>query len=107
MRSDALASIVRLHLDRVVRRMSETLKSRLSYEQDVVDYVVAACRVDQTGARALIGHLEQHILPRLASLWMDAMADRKTLARVDILVQDKDAAPEAAFSFQPHLVDAN
>ncbi|SIT13714.1 type VI secretion system ATPase TssH [Achromobacter sp. MFA1 R4] len=107
LRSDALASIVRLHLDRVVRRMSETLKSRLSYEQDVVDYVVAACRVDQTGARALIGHLEQHILPRLASLWMDAMADRKTLARVDILVQDKDAAPEAAFSFQPHLVDAN
>ncbi len=107
LRSDALASIVRLHLDRVVRRMSETLKARLSYGQEVVDYVVAACRVDQTGARALIGFLEQHILPRLASVWMDAMADRMVLDQVDIQLLDTNAPPETAFSFKPHLLDAN
>lgn len=107
LRADALASIVRLHLDRVVRRMADTLKAQLCYEQDVIDYVVAACRVDQTGARALIGFLEQHILPRLAAVWMDAMADRKALERVDIKLLDKDAGPDSAFAFEPHLVDGN
>lgn len=107
LRTDALASIVRLHLDRVVRRMADTLKAELSYGQGVVDYVVAACKVDQSGARALIGFLEQHILPRLASIWMDAMADRKTLTRVDVDVVDKDAGPQDAFSFVPQLAEAN
>ncbi|MFJ3461321.1 type VI secretion system ATPase TssH [Achromobacter spanius] len=107
LRTDALASIVRLHLDRVVRRMADTLKAQLAYGQEVVDYVVAACKVDQSGARALIGFLEQHILPRLASIWMDAMAGRKTLTRVDVDVVDKDAGPQDAFSFVPHLADTH
>lgn len=107
LRADALASIVRLHLDRVVSRMADTLKSRLSYGQDLVDYVVAACRVDQTGARALIGFLEQHILPRLATVWMDAMAERKVLDRVNIVLAEPEASPEQAFTFEPYLADAN
>jgi len=107
LRADALASIVRLHLDRVVRRMADTLKSRLSYGQDVVDYVVAACRVDQTGARALIGFLEQHILPRLASIWMDAMAERKVLDHVSVVLVDAQAAPERAFAFEVCLADGS
>ncbi|EHK67704.1 type VI secretion ATPase [Achromobacter arsenitoxydans SY8] len=102
LRTNALASIVRLHLDKVVRRMADTIKSRLTYGQEVVDYVVAACQVDQTGARALIGFLEQHILPRLATVWMDFMSRRDVLDHVHIVLADPDAGPELALAFESH-----
>ncbi|MGE8657905.1 MAG: type VI secretion system ATPase TssH [Achromobacter sp.] len=107
LRADALSSIVRLHLDRVGQRMSDTLHSQLEYGQDVVDYVVAACRVDQTGARALIGFLEQHILPEIASVWMDAMSERKVLQRVSIALADPESPPERALAFSLSLADGN
>jgi hypothetical protein len=59
----SLARIVRLHLDRVVRRMAETHQIELTYDEAVVDYIVGRCIVQETGARVLIGFIEQHTLP--------------------------------------------
>ncbi|WP_429573538.1 type VI secretion system ATPase TssH [Paraburkholderia sp. UCT70] len=94
--SDSLARIVRLHLDRVVRRMADNNRIALSYAAEVVDYIVGRCLVQETGARLLIGFIEQHVLPRLARQWLDAFAAKSALTHMTIEVSDPAAAPVEA-----------
>ncbi|WP_175716486.1 type VI secretion system ATPase TssH [Burkholderia anthina] len=95
----ALASIVRLHLGRVVKRMADGHDIALTYDDVVVDYIVGRCLVQETGARVLIGFIEQHVLPRLSALWLDAFASKQTLSRIAIGVVAPSDAPAQALTF--------
>ncbi|KAF1034759.1 MAG: Protein ClpV1 [Burkholderia lata] len=97
---DALASIVRLHLDRVVKRMADSHDIALAYDATVVNYIVGRCLVQETGARVLIGFIEQHVLPRLSALWLDAFTSRAPLTRIAIGVADASASPAQALTFE-------
>jgi len=94
-----LSQIVRLHLDRVVARMADGHGVAFSYAPAVLDYIVDRCLVQETGARLLIGFLEQHVLPRLAAQWLDALESKRTLTRVELDLADAGAAPAEAFVF--------
>ncbi|WP_321872827.1 type VI secretion system ATPase TssH [Burkholderia ubonensis] len=96
----ALAGIVRLHLDRVVTRMADSRAIALTYDNAMVDYIVGRCLVQETGARVLIGFIEQHVLPRLSALWLDAIAAKRELARIAIGIADANAAPAQALTFE-------
>jgi type VI secretion system protein VasG len=106
--TDALANIVRLHLDRVAKRMADTHDIALVCDDAVVHYIVGRCLVQETGARVLIGFIEQHVLPRLSALWLDAFASRVPLARIAIGVTDSSALPAQALTFEAtpsHLLE--
>ena len=102
----ALASIVRLHLSRVVQRMADTHGIELSYSQTLVDYIVGRCQVQETGARVLIGFIEQHILPRLGAVWLDAFAAKRPLSHIAIGVADPSRAPAQALTFDSAFRDS-
>jgi len=97
----SLSNIVRLHLNRVVRRMADSHDIALQYSERVVDYIVGRCLVQETGARVLIGFIEQHILPRLSVLWLDAFSSKRALSGIGIDITDGNAAPSAAIVFKP------
>ncbi|MGA7814905.1 type VI secretion system ATPase TssH, partial [Caballeronia sp.] len=97
---DTLASIVRLHLDRVVKRMVDTHSITLVYADAVVDHIVERCLVQETGARVLIGFIEQHVLPKLSALWFDAFSAKTPLARIEIDVDDADQKEHAGLVFR-------
>ena len=97
---NALASIVSLHLGRVVKRMADGHDIALTYDDVVVDYIVGRCLVQETGARVLIGFIEQHVLPRLSALWLDAFASKQTLSRIAIGVVAPSDAPAQALAFE-------
>ena len=97
---ESLARIVRLHLDRVVMRMAHAHDIALAYNQQVVDYIVGRCLVEETGARVLIGFIEQHVLPRLSALWLDAFSSKWPITRIEIDVVDASAPPIVALTFQ-------
>ncbi|SAK88455.1 ATPase [Caballeronia calidae] len=92
----SLASIVRLHLERVAQRMSGSHGIAVAYGDALVDYIVGRCLVQETGARVLIGFIEQHVLPRLSALWLDAIAAKRALSRIDIGIADSAATPRSA-----------
>ncbi|HDR9586879.1 TPA: type VI secretion system ATPase TssH [Burkholderia stabilis] len=105
---DALTRIVRLHLDRVVKRMADSHDIALAYDDTVVSYIVGRCLVQETGARVLIGFIEQHVLPRLSALWLDAFASRVPLERISIGASDAATSPAEALTFEAthsHLVE--
>lgn len=95
-----LASIVRLHLERVVKRMAEQHEIVLAYDEAVPEYIVERCLVQETGARVLIGFIEQYVLPKLSALWLDAFASGQSLTRIAIRVADPAQAPAQALAFE-------
>ncbi|MGN7103126.1 type VI secretion system ATPase TssH [Ralstonia holmesii] len=87
--ADNLGRIVRLHLDRVVKRMREQHDIALTYDDAVVTHIVERCPIGETGARQLISFIEQRIQPQLAKLWLGALASKQPLATIHIqLVSD-------------------
>jgi type VI secretion system protein VasG len=103
---ESLARIVRLHLEQVVRRMAGRHDIALTYDARVVDYIVGRCLVQETGARVLIGFIEQHVLPRLSALWLDAFSSKRPLTRISLDVGDEHAAPDSALVFGPAYATA-
>ncbi|KVP89313.1 ClpV1 family T6SS ATPase [Burkholderia ubonensis] len=102
---DALCRIVRLHLDRVVSRMARHHDAVLAYTDRVIDYIVERCLVQDTGARLLIGFIEQHVLPRLAAQWLDALSTKRVLSRIELDVAEERHAGNDAFVLRPFYGD--
>ena len=94
--SGTLTNIVRLHMERVVRRMDSTHGISLVYDAALIDYIVARCLVQETGARVLTSFIEQHVLPRISAIWLDALASKQEISSIGIEIADHNAPPPSA-----------
>jgi type VI secretion system protein VasG len=83
----ALENIVLLHLGRVVERMSAQHGIALTCTPALVADIVERCGTHETGARRPIGFIEQRLLPLLSRQWLDALRERRTIARMSVDVQ--------------------
>ena len=83
---EALSNIARLHLDRIVQRMQEQHAIELYYDDALVNHIVEHCPMHETGARLLIGYIDQRILPALSRFWLQALTEKRVLQSIDIVV---------------------
>ena len=90
----ALGNIVSLHLNRVVARMNEQHAIALTYTPALVEHIIARCGTHETGARRLIGFIEQNLLPVLSRLWLNALQEKRSISQisVDIAAEDNTLA---------------
>ncbi|WP_211468157.1 type VI secretion system ATPase TssH [Collimonas silvisoli] len=79
---EELASIVRLHLQKIVTRMRSHHGIALDIKDAVVSHIVEQCGRHETGARLLVGFIEQRILPRLSAYWLDALEEKRAISRI-------------------------
>ncbi|PIF78693.1 type VI secretion system protein VasG [Variovorax sp. 54] len=91
----ALRDIVSLHLDRVVERMRAQHDIALDYTPALLAKIVGQCGAYETGARRLIGFIEQRILPILSRQWLDALQARRKIKRMTADVKASDNANPA------------
>ena len=94
---EALSNIARLHLDRIVQRMQEQHAIELYYDDALVNHIVEHCPMHETGARLLIGYIDQRILPALSRFWLQALTEKRALQGIDIVV-DKHAEEPIVFT---------
>jgi type VI secretion system protein VasG len=78
----ALAQIVALHLGRVVTRMQEQHGIGLTCTPALVAHIIAQCGTHETGARRLIGFIEQRLLPVLSRHWLEALQGKRQIVRI-------------------------
>jgi len=64
--SDIPKDIVGLKLDKLVKRLADTHKMKLSYSQDVVEQISARCTEVETGARNIDYIMTGSIMPRMS-----------------------------------------
>ncbi len=94
---EALSNIARLHLDRIVQRMQEQHAIELHYDDALINHIVECCPMHETGARLLIGYIDQRILPALSRFWLQALSEKRALQSIDIVV-DKHAEEPIVFN---------
>ncbi len=82
--------IARLHLGRLMDRMAEQHGVSLVYGDELITHIVSRCPMHETGARLLIGYIEQHILPQLSRYWLQAMTEKTAITQIRIRVDEDE-----------------
>ncbi|MES2153138.1 MAG: type VI secretion system ATPase TssH [Pseudomonadota bacterium] len=79
-----LARIIRLKLDRIARRIDANHQARFSYDNALVEAVLARCTEVDSGARKVDMILDGSLLPEIADTILASMAAGTAIARVKV-----------------------
>ncbi|RYX89450.1 MAG: type VI secretion system ATPase TssH [Comamonadaceae bacterium] len=82
--NETLTQIVSLQLARIAGRMRLQHGVELVCHRSLAAHVIARCGTHETGARRLIGFLEQNLLPPLSRLWLAALQEKRVLTRIEL-----------------------
>ncbi|MCH8180941.1 MAG: type VI secretion system ATPase TssH [Proteobacteria bacterium] len=81
---DVLAEVIRLKLARIAERVRDRHQASFSYDEALIDSVLARCTEVDTGARAVDHILHGQLLPQMADQVLSAMAQGMALRRVHV-----------------------
>ena len=87
---DMLARIVRLQLDRIVRRVAENHRIPFEYSDAAVELIVKRCNNAESGGRIIDAILTNTVLPRVSIEYLSRTASGQPLQRVALGVADGD-----------------
>lgn len=94
-RDEALKQIVVLKLGKIQRRLRETHKIDLTYDQALIDAVASRCTEVESGARNVDNILTNTLLPDLARLLLSQMAAGQKSKSVHVQVNE-----DGTFAYQ-------
>lgn len=87
--SASLERIVDVHLGRIAQRLEAHHGISLSFDTAVKEYIIARCDVADTGARLIIGFIEQQVLPEISRLWLEHMGDGHSLTHIHLELREE------------------
>jgi type VI secretion system protein VasG len=91
--SDAmLGQIIRLQLDRIVKRVRANHDADFVYGDDVVSLVASRCTEVESGGRMIDAILTNTILPRVSEAILNQMIAQERISRVEIGVEGTEFA---------------
>ena len=85
---DVLSQIIRLQLERIVRRVRQNHGAELVYGDELVLAVLARCNEAESGGRVVDNILTHSMLPQLSAEVLSRMARGVSFARVAVAVGD-------------------
>jgi len=93
---EVMASIIRLQLGRVEKRIAENHKIPFTYEDQVVDLIASRCKEVESGARVVDAMLTNTVLPKISEEFLTRMVEGRPIDRVHVSV----AEGEFAYAFE-------
>jgi type VI secretion system protein VasG len=102
-RDENLKKIVRLKLAKIERRLRETQRVNLIYDDALVNAVAARCTEVESGARNVDNILTNTMLPEVSRLLLEAIAGGTRPGSVHVTVDDNG---ELAYEVSPTVRDA-
>jgi hypothetical protein len=85
---EMLGTIIRLQLDRIVRRIADNHRAPLTYDEAVVKLIAARCAEVESGARVVDAILTNTVLPAISRELLNRTIEGKPIGRVAIGVGD-------------------
>lgn len=85
-----LGQIIRLQLERIVRRVRENHDAEFVYSDDVVRLISSRCTEVDSGGRMIDAILTNTILPRISGFILNCMLDQKSFSRIEVDVSGSD-----------------
>jgi type VI secretion system protein VasG len=87
-RDEALKQIIRLKLGKIQRRLLETHKVTMTYDDLLLNEVASRCTEVESGARNVDNILSNTMLPEMSRQILGRIADGELIEKVDISVAD-------------------
>ncbi len=87
-RDEALKQIIRLKLGKIQKRLAETHKVTLNYDDLLLNEVASRCTEVESGARNVDNILSNTMLPEMSRQILGRMAEGVSTEKVDISVKD-------------------
>ncbi len=100
-RDEALKKIIRLKLGKIQRRLLETHKVTMSYDDALLNEIAARCTEVESGARNVDNILSNTMLPEISRQILTRMAEEATIEKVDISVKDGKITYDWQEALQP------
>lgn len=85
-RDENLKQIIRLKLNKIVKRMMENHRIQLSYTPELVDAVAARCTEVESGARNVDNILTHTLLPDISRTLLGKIAEQEKMERINVSV---------------------
>jgi type VI secretion system protein VasG len=85
---EMLGTIIRLQLDRIVRRIADNHRATLTYDDTVVDLIAKRCAEVESGARVVDAILTNTVLPAISRELLNRTMEGKTIERVAVGVDE-------------------
>jgi type VI secretion system protein VasG len=101
-RDEALKQIIRLKLGKIQKRLKETHKITLDYDDALLNEVAARCTEVESGARNVDNILSNTMLPDLSRQILGRLAEGVSANRVQVSV----ASGELTYAWDSELVEA-
>ena len=83
-----LRSIIKLQLNRVVKRVAENQDITLNYDQAVVDLIASRCTEIESGGRMVDSIITQTLLPEISRALLERMIEGKPVVTITVGVKD-------------------
>jgi len=90
-RDEALKQIITLKLGKIQRRLEETHRIALTYDEGLIEEVARRCTEVESGARNVDNILTNTLLPEVSRQILSRMAERRSLAPIHVSVGDGGA----------------
>jgi len=88
-KGEALARVVRIKLDKVVKRLKANRDIELAYDDKVVAQIAARCTDVESGARNVDHIINRTLLPMLSTEILRRTGGEETLSRIQLAISDK------------------
>lgn len=88
LKDEVLKKIVKLKLNKIIRRVRENNGAILSYDEALIDEVVSRCKEVQSGARNIDNILTNTLLPEVSREFLDRMAKGESVRSINVGVAD-------------------
>ncbi len=85
---DMLGNIVRLQLNRIVKRVAENHKIPLTYDDAVVKLIISRCTELESGGRMIDAILTNTVLPRISREYLERLASGGRLSSIGLSATD-------------------
>jgi type VI secretion system protein VasG len=89
---DMLSGIVRLHLDRIARRIRENHEAAFVYDDAVVAHIVSRCNDPDSGGRMIDNIITNTLLPALSREFLKLAMDKQELNKAQVTIDNDDFA---------------
>jgi type VI secretion system protein VasG len=87
-----LGGIVRLQLNRIVRRIRENHDAKFLYDDAVVDHIVSMCNDPDTGGRMIDNIITNTLLPALSREFLKKSLAKEQISQALVTIENNDFA---------------
>ena len=92
---DVIKQIVRLQLNKIVKRVRDAYKANFVYDPELVETIAARCKESSSGARNVENILSRTLLPELSSEVLSRLAAGENISHVSVGI-----GPEGSFRYE-------